>query len=156
MINICVLKTKCNLWCLLASGMLASMIYIMFNPSKSLLIKDFQASLTPEQNKIYVEIIKERMTIYIVGLLIGLLVGFSYLSMQKNNLLRTCIFTVLVLGINIFIYMLVPKSKYMVNYLTNEKQLQKWTNVYKEMQYRRYMGFILGVISYLILAHNLD
>lgn len=149
-------SNNCDLWCLLASGLFASQIYIMFNPKKTLIIKDFQASLTPEQNKVYMEIIKERMTIYLGSLFLGLVVGFLYLTMQTNSLLRTCIFTVLVLSINIFVYMIVPKSKYMINYLTNEDQLKKWTNVYREMQYRKYMGFLLGLIAYLLLAHNLN
>jgi len=150
------ISNNCEFWCLLASGLFASQIYIMLNPQKTLIIKDFQASLTPEQNKIYLEIVKERLNIYLGSLFLGLTVGFLYLTMQPHSLVRTCVFTVLVLSVNIFVYMVVPKSNYIINHLTNESQLKKWTNVYKEMQYRKYIGFLIGVVAYLLLAHNLN
>lgn len=145
----------CQAWCGIAAGLFGAMLYLMFNPNKGNIINDFQNSLSPEQNAIYLDIKNERMTIYLVGLLIGLLVGMMYLRLQKNSLVRTCVFTVLVLGITYVFYMLVPKSKYMVTYLDTEEKRKKWLNVYVEMKYRHYMGFILGLMAYLILGHNL-
>lgn len=145
----------CQLWCLVASGLFGAMLYLMFNPNKNIIITNFQKSLTPEQNQVYNEITKERLNIYLVGLVIGLVVGFLYLKNEKNTLVRSCVFTVLVLAITHIVYLLAPKSKYMVTYLDTEEKRNKWLDVYKEMKYRHYMGFILGMIAYLLLSYNL-
>lgn len=147
--------SNCDAWCLLASGLFASMLYITINPSKGPVIKTFQDSLNKKQNDIYKKIVTERLKIYITGLLLGLIVGFSYLSISKKSAIRTCVFTTLVLSVTIIFYMIVPKSTYMIQHLKTVEQYNKWLDVYKEMQYRRYIGFILGVIAYLILAQNL-
>ena len=146
---------NCDIWCLLASGLFASMLYVMFNPNKTKIINSFIEILNPKQKNIDKQIIKERLNIYITGIIIGLIVGFIYLDMTKKSVVRTCVFTTLVLSITIIFYMMIPKTTYMVQHLKTTEQFNKWIDVYKEMQYRNYMGFILGIISYLILAHNL-
>lgn len=147
--------SECDLWCLLASGLFAAMLYIMLNPHKTKVLNAFIDTLDEKQKKIHKKIVAERLTIYLTGLVLGLVVAFTYLSMSKKNVVRTCVFTVLVLSVNILFYMLVPKSTYMMEHLKTVEQYNRWLDVYKEMQYRNYMGFVLGVIAYLILASNL-
>lgn len=147
--------SECDLWCLLASGLFAAMLYIMLNPHKTKILNAFIDTLDEKQKKIHKKIVAERLKIYLTGLVLGLIVAFTYLSMSQKNMVRTCVFTVLVLSVNILFYMLVPKSTYMMEHLKTVEQYNKWLDVYKEMQYRNYMGFVLGVIAYLILASNL-
>ncbi len=146
---------NCDIWCLMASGLFAAMLYVMFSPSKTKLLNAFIATLNPKQKHVHRKIVEERLNIYITGLVLGLIVGFTYLSMSKKSVVRTCVFTTLVLSITIVFYMMIPKSTYMIQHLKTTEQFNKWLDVYKEMQYRNYMGLILGVISYLVLAHNL-
>lgn len=150
------LKNCCDLWCLMASSLFGSMIYIMLNPRKSEIINDFQSSLSREQNQVYVEIVNERMKIYLIGLVVGLVLGFLYLQFNTSKTVsRTCVFTVLVLFTSNVLYLIAPKSKYMVTYLNTENQRNAWLKVYKEMQYRQVIGTLLGVIAYVLLSYNL-
>lgn len=150
------LNNCCDLWCLMASALFGSMIYIMLNPRKSEIINEFQSSLTKEQNQVYAEIVNERMKIYLIGLVVGLVLGFLYLQFNTSKTVsRTCVFTVLVLFTSNVLYLIAPKSKYMVTYLNTETQRNAWLKVYKEMQYRQVIGTLLGIIAYVLLSYNL-
>ena len=46
--------------------------------------------------------------------------------------------------------MLSKKSDYMIQHLDNEGQRIAWLNIYKEMQYRCKMGFVLGIVSFML------
>lgn len=150
------LNNCCDLWCLIATALFASMLYMMLNPRKSDIINAFQSHLTPEQNSIYVEIVNERMKIYLISITIALVIGFLYLQFNCNkSVSRVCVFTVLVLFISTVLYLIAPKSKYMVTYLTTELQRNAWLAVYKEMQYRKVIGVLLGIAAYVLLSYNL-
>ena len=150
------LNNCCDLWCLIATALFASMLYMMLNPRKSDIINTFQSQLTPEQNAIYVEIVNERMRIYLISITVALILGFLYLQFNNNrSVSRVCVFTVLVLFASNMLYLIAPKSKYMVTYLTTEVQRNAWLDVYKEMQYRKVIGILLGIIAYVLLAYNL-
>ena len=146
----------CHVWCLLASGLFAAMLMVMLNPNKTDIIKRFQATLDENQNKIYMEIVKERLNIYLVGLTLGLILGFLYLQYNTSKVVsRACVFTVLVLFTTNVFYLIVPKSKYMLPILNTEEQRLRWLDVYSEMKYRHILGALLGVISFLVLSYNL-
>lgn len=143
---------ECGLSCLIASALFGSMLYMMLYYDKENIMMNFQSTLNEKQNAIYQLIIKERMRLYIEGLIIGLLLGFIYLMYSKKSVFSSCLFTLIVLGVNNSYYLLYPKSDYMVKYLETEEQRDAWLNVYTSMKNRCYMGMILGVISYLIIG----
>lgn len=150
------LNNCCDLWCLIATALFASMLYMMLNPTKSDIINSFQSTLNAEQNTIYVEIVNERMRIYLISITVALVLGFLYLQFNNNkSVSRVCVFTVLVLFTSNMLYLIAPKSKYMVTYLTTEEQRNSWLAVYKEMQYRKVMGILLGIAAYVLLSFNL-
>ena len=62
--------TDCSLKCLLAAGLFSSMLYSTLNQTKNVLVTKFQETLTEEQNAVYKQVVKERMTIYVNGLLL--------------------------------------------------------------------------------------
>jgi uncharacterized membrane protein len=142
--------------CLLATGLFGSMLYTMLNYKKSKIMKRFSDSLSPEQSNLYKQIMKERMTIYVKGLILGLVVGLIYLNYNTHKQMsRACIFTVIVLGINHLYYGLVPKTKWMLPSLSTEEQRTAWLEIYKEMKYRCIMGFVLGSVSYILLGYSM-
>ena len=51
-----------------------------------------------------------------------------------------------------------PKSDYMLNHLTTQEENKAWLEVYKQMQQKYLIGFILGSLSAiplsLILCNN--
>lgn len=143
---------ECGLSCLIASALFGSMLYTMLYQDKHKIMQEFQQTLTVEQNAIYKKIINERMRLYIEGLLIGLLLGFIYLSYCKRSMYSACIFTMIVLIVNNGYYLLHPKSQYMVPHLETEEQRVAWLNVYVSMKNRCHRGMILGAIAYLLVG----
>lgn len=143
---------ECGLSCLISSALFGSMLYMMLYYDKENIMMKFQSILNDKQNEIYQLIIKERMRLYIEGLIIGLLLGFIYLMYSKNSMFKSCLFTLIVLGVNNGYYLLYPKSDYMVKYLETEEQRTAWLNVYTSMKHRCYIGMVLGAASYLIIG----
>jgi hypothetical protein len=141
----------CDFACLVATGLFASKIYLMINYNKNNLLQRFDDLLGEEQKTRYQKIMKERLTIYLEGIILGLILGFIYLkSLKERSTGGACLFTVIVLGTNYLYYMLSKKSDYMIQHLNNEKQRIAWLNIYKEMQYRCKMGFVFGIISFML------
>ena len=123
----------------------------MINNNKKPLIDNLTVLLNEQQKKKYKNIVKERLNNYIQGMVLGLILGFVYIQIvPESDLTRACMFTVIVLGTNYFYYILKPKSDYMIRHLNTKQQREAWLNIYKEMQFRCKMGFVLGVISFLI------
>ena len=75
-----VLNTKCGMNCLIATGLFTSMLYVMLNPNKDKVHRDFEALLDDSQKELYQSIVRERMNLYIQGLVLGLILGFVYLN----------------------------------------------------------------------------
>ena len=145
---------QCQVACLLAVSMFSGQLYVMFNNRKNVLFRKFDNLLDQNQKMIYKKIINERMKLYIQGMVLGLILGFTYLcSVPSNTVGRACLFTIIVLGTNYFYYMLMPKTNYMIPYLETQEQRVAWLNIYKEMQRRCKIGFILGLFAYLILGY---
>ena len=63
----------CGLLCLIAAGLFGSMLYVLLSHGKDSTSSQFARVLNPEQTAIYNNIVQERMTIYIYGLILGLL-----------------------------------------------------------------------------------
>ena len=145
-------SSACSLICVIAAALFGAMLYVTFNPNKDTTINDLLRLLTSEQNNVYKEITNERLRIYVIGLVLGLLVGFIYLQMVPRSLTRSCSFLVTVMGINYAFYMLYPKTKYMLPHLTNDEQRTAWLAVYKEMQKSNYIGLVIGAVSYLLVS----
>lgn len=145
---------QCQFACLVAIGMFSGQLFVMFNNKKGKLFKKFDSLLDENQKNMYKSIIDERMNHYIQGMVIGLILGFTYLCIVPSNTIgRSCLFTVIVLGANSFYYTLRPKSNYMVPHLNTQEQRVAWLEIYKEMQHRCKLGFLLGMVAYLILGY---
>ncbi len=148
---------QCQVGCMIAVALFAGQLYVMFNYNKHKLLDRFDALLNQEQKARYKNIIDERMKLYVHGMILGVVLGFLYLGMVPSQTLgRACIFTMIVLGINNMYYILMPKSDYMVPHLTTKEQRVAWLHIYREMQYRCKMGFVLGLLGYLILGYFID
>lgn len=138
---------------MLAAGLFGSMLYVTFNPYKEDVIMRFIQTLDSQQQQIFLQIHEERMKIFVVSLIIGLVCGtIILLSMEEKGLVRSCTFTLIVLGVTYLVYLLYPKSKYMVNYLVRPNQKREWVNVYRTMQSRTMMGMVLGAGAYLLVS----
>jgi len=145
-------NTECFLSCAVAAAFFGGMLYISLNPYKYSALHQFLDTLTKQQVQTFNNIHKERMQIYLMGLILGLLLGFIYLQMAKPGMARTCAFVAIVMGVNYLFYMIYPKSDYMVKHLVTPEQVNAWQHVYRTMQYNQYMGMVLGLVSYVLVS----
>ncbi len=146
------MDTNCVLLCTVAAGLFGSMLYVTLNPYNKPVLLRFMNTLTTEQLELYHKVSRERMQIYLVGLLIGLFTGLIYLRLANPGVVRTCGFVLITLGITYLFYYIWPKSTYLVNHLTTDEQRAGWVDVYTHMQRRHYMGMVLGALAYLLLT----
>jgi uncharacterized protein YacL len=145
---------SCILPCGIAFGFLGKMFYSLQGYGSNE-IKAFQESLDKEQTQKYMEIVEYRTYLFLMGILIGTVLGIIYLFFSKNfkyTLVNICIFIIIVFGVAIFYYFISKKPGYMLDYLTNHEQVKKWNDVYVDMQRRNLLGFSYGFIGYILLA----
>ena len=143
----------CGLLCLIAAGLFGSMLYVMLSHGRDSNISKFVQVLNEEQTTIYYNIVRERMTIYIYGLILGLLAGFTYISyVPLKSTLGICTFVIIILGILFLFYRIYPKSDYMLNHLTTQEQNVAWVNVYRDMRNRSHIGFVLGAVAFVLFG----
>lgn len=145
---------NCSISCVIAFALLGSMLFMTFSMDKNDKIIYFLSLLSPEQQLIYKNIVKERLHIYLQGFVIGLIIGLIYLRYYPKSKASTyCVFTALVLGFTYIHYTLMPKSTYMLEHITNQEQSAAWLGIYKTMKYRAHMGMLLGVIALPFICH---
>ena len=138
---------NCSLCCVIAAALLGSMLYFILH-QKNDTILHFTSLLTPEQQLIYRDIIQERMYIYVQGFVLGLFVAILYLYQTKTiKYPKYCVFVAIVLGVTYIHYTVMPKSKYMLDHITNNEQSRAWLKIYKSMKRRCHIGMLLGVLS---------
>lgn len=148
----------CYLSCTIASGFIFASLFTMFATKKTMLANDLRSILTPEQDEMYKSIVEERTRLYLHGLVIGLLLGVIYLYLtrkDKNLTRRLCVFTLITMGAQYFYYTLIPKKRWMLDYLDTKEANQKWLEMYKYMKYQYHLGFLFGIVGYTILAYGL-
>jgi hypothetical protein len=144
---------SCTLICMGAAALFGSMLYVSFNPYKHDVLTQFINTLDSQQQQIFLQIHEERMKIFVLALIIGLICGtIVLLFMSEHGIIRSCSFTLVTLTVTYLVYILYPKSKYILNYLVRPNQKTAWLRVYKTMQYRSYMGMLLGAGAYLLVS----
>ncbi len=148
----------CKISCMISTMFIIGMIYFYNKTDNSVIVKQYKEKLSPELQKRYVKISKERMNIsyqgYIAGFLLSLLI--VYYNRNKGvkmsnaslvcTLMATCFLT------NYFYYMLHPKSDWMLNHMNGSDEVQAWLRMYREMQYNYHFGLVLGIVGVGILA----
>lgn len=110
--------------------------------------------LNEKQTKIYELIVKERITIYISGTLIGLLLGFVFMFFYPKHKYKNCLFITITMVTKLLVYSLYPKSTYILNHLNTKKQIKHWTEIHIHMRKIWIHSIILSIASY-YLFNNL-
>jgi hypothetical protein len=134
--------------------LLSSIIMSILNLKKDK-FNNFVELLNPEQKKIYEEIIIERVTIYHVGMVLGIIAGYLYYVYNKKDKYLFCKVIAIMSLVKIGVYYLYPKKPLMINSLTDEKQVQAWGDIYATMKGRWKQSMILGFIGYLFISYSM-
>ena len=91
-----------------------------------------------------------------IGFFLGLLLGYLFIvNSNHSKTSKVCIFLTVSLFVNIAYYTIIPKSKYMLQYLNTKEQNEAWLNIYKHMKYRNIFGMLLGALGYLLIGNGL-
>lgn len=114
--------------------------------------EDFKNTLSQEQKDLYQSIINERKLIYYGGYLLGiflsiLVVAFFKKLLKLNKMSNVCIIATITFVTNYLFYILYPKKDYMILHLKNKEQIEEWLDIYKYMQFRYHLGFVLGIVA---------
>ena len=145
-----------SIYCVIASALLGSMVWMLVNNNKNDKIIYFLSLLNAEQQKVYRNVVQERMNIYLQGFVLGLIVGIIYLKVNtQKNVPIYCIFVALVLGITYIHYTIMPKSTYMLEHIENKEQAEAWLGIYKQMKRNCHTGMALGVLALPIICYIL-
>ena len=114
--------------------------------------KDLNDSLDETQRGAYKKIISERRRIYIMGYIIGIVLSvfivlLNLFVLKQNRVAVRCLCAIIVSLISYFFYILHPKSKYMIQVIETKEQINNWLSIYKSMQFKFHISFILGIIA---------
>ena len=151
----------CIKTCMIGTVLFFSILVSMLSSKMSKKHKDFQAildGLGGNKKKEYEEIVQNRLYIYLIGLCIGILVAFlvtNYIKMD-SKVNKVCLFVSIALIVNVFVYMIYPKKKWILQIIKGEpKAVEAWLEVYKEMRYKKIMGIGIGLVAYYLLGDGL-
>ena len=57
--------------------------------------------------------------------------------------------------VNYFFYILYPKKQYMLQYLDKKNENIAWLKIYRKMQFRYHLAFLLGTIASGLLCYTI-
>ena len=154
----------CGVTCIIALVFLIANIYIIFSCSNNKEIKqNFLNVLNEEQKNTYENLINERKNIYYIGYALGIilsLIGYlvinKFTKMRFNKLSLVCFVGAITFVTNYLVYILYPKSDYMLLHLNDKKQITEWLNIYRTMQIKFHVGFVLGIIAVMIFCTSFN
>ena len=135
--------------CAIAFILLLSSILMHFFIDKK---DDFLLTLNDDQKQKYKSIILERFRIYIFGMILGLLLGFSYIYIYSEDKFKVCKFVAIVLVTKLTFYYFYPKSDFMLYHLTEKEQVSAWTDLYRNYKNAWKNSLILAIISYILFS----
>ena len=152
--------------CMFASVFLIANVYTMMSCSNDNNKLEFKNTLTKEQQVLYEKIIGERKNIYYGGFILGIILsvfavyfGEKYLffidkKTKISNIPKICMIASITFVTNYLFYILYPKTDYMLLHLNDKTQIQGWLAIYKKMQFKFHLGFVLGIIAVIIFAYS--
>jgi hypothetical protein len=145
---------NCNT-CLVGITLLFSSVYMTMLKKDNRIFIDFMNMLNKEQKQIYHSIVIERITAYLVGMLLGIGLGLSYYYTYPKQKYPLCSFLAIAYVTKLVTYYFWPKSPLMLYSLTSKEQTDAWATIYEEMKYRYKISLVLGFIGYLLLFSNI-
>jgi len=150
----------CTISCSISAAFLIGMIYMNYAVAKSQIILKYKSQLPENLQKTYEEITNERTRIYYQGYVLGFILSLVIIGTNvysEHKMLSTMSMICLVLATsfvtNYFYYILSPKKKWMLDYITTPDQTKAWLHMYRGMQVYYHTGLVLGIIAVGIFAH---
>jgi hypothetical protein len=145
-----------NTSCVIAIGLIIAMLFTMISPYKLSLMSKYESLLSEKQLEKYHKIRKERLTICIMGFVLGIVIAFAIVMYMKKSLFtNVCLVGAIVFVVNYFFYVFYPKSSYMITDLDEKEDREAWLAIYKHMIFVYHLGFVLGVLGAMVLCYGI-
>jgi hypothetical protein len=148
------MKTENCITCVVGITLLFSSIFMNLVKDDNY-FQQFIILLDEEQRDTYFKIVTERLTIYILGMILGLTLGLLYFFNNKHHQYRVCTFLAIIYLVKLGFYYFAPKSPLMLYSLKTKTQVDAWANIYSDMKYKWKLSIITGFIGYLTLSLSL-
>ncbi len=149
----------CSISCSISAVFIIAMIYFYNFTSKSQIALKYRNSLPKNLQERYDKIVKERQMIsykgYILGFILSLMIIFLNMKFKREkigNWSIVCLVLATSFLTNYFFYMVSPKSDWMLNHITDQKEAQAWLQMYRGFSLNYHVGFVLGIIGVGIFA----
>jgi len=141
-----------------SAAFVGASVYTMLSSSNSQISTNYINSLTPKQKLLYDSTVKERTSLYITGLLLGILAASLYLYVNSDSdkvMTHAAIATAIIFVVQFLYYSLMPKRIYMLKYLTTKRQVNGWLKTYLQIKKRYFFGMMLGIIGFFIIGYQI-
>ena len=130
-------------YCIVGFTLLFASFYMNIQKKDNEHFIRFYNLLDAGQKNKYESIVNERLIIYSVGTLLGMLSAYIYyLKYKKHNLIFCEIITILFVTKLAFYYFM-PKQPLMLYSLRNKEQTDAWADIYTEMKNRYKFSILL-------------
>ena len=145
--------------CLITFALIGFFIGSQIVKLNSSIFKEFKNSLNSYQLNVYKSINKERTNIFIFSFLLGIILASAIcyhlyyindINTPNKNLI--CLFISITLFVTIMGYTIMPKSKYIISYLTDTNQINKWLDIYKSFKTTNYISLLIGILIFYIYS----
>ena len=137
------------IFCLLAhTAVVSHLILLFYKLAGSPEIEEMKSKFSDHQKRIHKGIVTERRTHYMYGLLMGIAAAILYLSSFPNIAHPVCAYIGITTMIAQNFYLLMPKSKWMIDYLEHPQDIYSWNQVYKKFRYLSAYGNFLGFVFF--------
>jgi hypothetical protein len=148
------MKNENCITCIVGITLLFSSIYMTLVKDETI-FQRFVVLLDEEQRNTYFLIVKERLTIYILGMILGLTLGLMYFFNYPKHEYRICTFLAIVYLVKLGFYYFSPKSPLMLYSLKTKAQVNAWADIYSDMKYKWQLSILIGFIGYILLSLSL-
>lgn len=146
---------NCNT-CIIGITMLFSSVYLTILKQDKSIFTDFVKLLDDEQKIKYYKIVKERVTAYVLGMVIGVILALYYYSQNPKEKYILCTFLAIIYLTKLGVYYFYPKSPLFLYSLKSKQQTDAWAKIYEEMKGRYKVSLLIGFVGYLLLFHGLN
>jgi hypothetical protein len=142
-------------FCLVAFILLISSVYMAIMRKDNQIFVNFYNLLDNQQKVKYEYIVKERMIIYVLGMLLGISLGLFYFVKNRNDSYLFCKVIAIIYLVKLGFYYIFPKSPLMLYSLTTKQQTDAWADIYSEMKDRWKKSLLVGFFGYVFIGFAL-
>tara|TARA_B100001094_G_scaffold324150_1_gene376261 strand:- start:3498 stop:3947 length:450 start_codon:yes stop_codon:yes gene_type:complete len=142
-------------FCLIAFVLLISSLYMAIMRKDNQMFINFYNLLDNNQKSKYEYIVKERMIIYVIGMLLGIGLGLFYFMKNRNDSYLFCKVIAIIYLVKLGFYYIFPKSPLMLYHLTTKQQTDAWADIYSEMKNRWKKSLFIGFFGYVFIGYAL-